>query len=234
MIETTKTVRDIALEQPASIRVFERFGIDYCCGGRKPIEEACSAKGLEVERVIAALEEAAAGNQAPADDWATRSLTELSQHIVTAHHEYCRRELPRLSALAERVVQRHGDTRSELVEIQARLAALDAELTQHFTKEEMILFPAIAALEQKGQGPAQFTHIDGPISVMMREHDSAGALLAEMRQLSGNFTPPAGACPTFHAYYQGLREFEADLHQHIHLENNVLFPRALKLAAQHG
>jgi regulator of cell morphogenesis and NO signaling len=232
MIETTKTVREIALEQPASIRVFERYGIDYCCGGRKPIEEACSTKGLDVERVIAALEEAAAGDQAPAEDWAARSLTELSRHIVAAHHEYCRRELPRLGMLAQRVVQRHGDTRSELLEIQARLAALDAELTQHLTKEEMILFPAIAALEQQGEGHAQFTRLDGPIAVMMREHDAAGALLAEMRQLSGNFTPPAGACPTFHAYYQGLREFEADLHQHIHLENNVLFPRALRMAGQ--
>ncbi|MFP5204758.1 MAG: iron-sulfur cluster repair di-iron protein [Acidobacteriota bacterium] len=232
MIETTKTVRDIALEQPASIRVFERFGIDYCCGGRKPIEDACANKGLDVEKVLAALEEAAAGNQAPADDWAARSLTELSRHIVAAHHEYCRRELPRLAVLAARVVQRHGDTRSELVEIQAKLAALDAELTQHFTKEEMILFPAIAALEQKGIGHAQFARLDGPISVMMREHDAAGLLLAEMRDLSGEFTPPPGACPTYHAFYQGLREFEADLHQHIHLENNVLFPRALALAAQ--
>jgi regulator of cell morphogenesis and NO signaling len=232
MIETTKTVRDIALEQPACIRVFERYGIDYCCGGRKPIEEACSTKGLNIEQVLADLEKAAAGNESQAEDWTAHSLTELSQHIVATHHEYCRRELPRLAALAARVVQRHGDTRKELVEIQSRLAALDIDLTQHLMKEEMILFPAIAALEQNGMGHGQFTHLDGPIAVMMREHDAAGILLAEMRDLSDDFTPPAGACPTYHAYYQGLREFEADLHQHIHLENNVLFPRALEMAAQ--
>lgn len=232
MIETTKTVREIALEQPASIRVFERYGIDYCCGGRKPIEEACSTKGVAVEQVMAALEAALSGGEAAADDWTARSLTELSEHIVVAHHEYCRRELPRLGALAARVVQRHGDTRPELVAIRSRLEELDTELTQHLMKEEMILFPAIATLEQKGAGHGQFTRLDGPISVMMREHDSAGLLLAEMRDLSADFTPPAGACPTFHAYYQGLREFEADLHQHIHLENNVLFPRALALATQ--
>lgn len=232
MIETTKTVREIALEQPASIRVFERFGIDYCCGGRKPIEEACSTKGIAVDQVLAALEAAVSGKEAPANDWTTRSLTELSEHIVVAHHEYCRRELPRLKALAARVVQRHGDSHKELVAIQSRLEELDVELTQHLMKEEMILFPAIVALEQKGLGHVQFSRLDGPISVMMREHDAAGILLAEMRDLSAGFTPPPGACPTYHAYYQGLREFEADLHQHIHLENNALFPRSLQMAAQ--
>ena len=235
MTDTTLTVREIALENPASIRVFEAFGIDYCCGGRKPLREACAAKSLAVEAVVAALENG--HSMAPgSEDWAAKPLAELSTHIVEAHHAYVRRELPRLTALAEKVVNRHGDTKPELPQIQAKVEQIAEELTEHLAKEEVILLPYIAKLERALENGTAKPHgcfgtVENPIAMMTQEHDAAGALMAEMRQLSSDFTPPVGACPTFHAFYRGLQEFEQDLHQHIHLENNILFPRAMAMEA---
>jgi regulator of cell morphogenesis and NO signaling len=236
MTATTQTVREIALEQPGAIRVFEEFGIDYCCGGRKPLADACAAANLEIDSVLNAL---AAAQKAPVteiEDWAGKSLESLSQHILTKHHAYVKRELPRLAWLAEKVVNRHGSTKPELAVIAGRLGQLDEELTQHLAKEEAVLFPYIAALERSvSMGtpgpPSCFGTVANPIAMMTQEHDAAGTLIAEIRRLSGDFTTPEGACPTFHAFYDGLKEFEQDLHQHIHLENNILFPRAIGLEA---
>lgn len=236
MATATQTVREIALEQPTSIRVFEQYGIDYCCGGRKPLSEACAARSLEVDAVIAALETAAAGAEKPAVDVTGKSLAGLCAHIVATHHEYVKRELPRLAVLAEKVVNRHGETHPELPVIQVAVARLGEELTQHLGKEEIVLFPYIAKLERAlAEGlprPAScFGTVSNPIAMMTQEHDDAGLLLEVIRIKSRQFTPPDGACPTYHAFYDGLREFEQDLHQHIHLENNVLFPRAIELEA---
>jgi regulator of cell morphogenesis and NO signaling len=234
MTPTTQTVREIALEQPSSIRVFEQFGIDYCCGGRKPLADACIAGNLEVDTVIAALEAAAKTSDSEVENWTGKSLEILSTHIVTTHHAYVKRELPRLAILAEKVVNRHGATKTELPVIAATLAQLDKELTQHLAKEEAVLFPYIADLERAVTvGAAKprscFGTVANPIAMMTQEHDAAGTLLAEIRRLSRDFTTPEDACPTFHAFYDGLKEFEQDLHQHIHLENNILFPRAIDI-----
>lgn len=236
MATTTQTVREIALENPATIRVFEKFGIDYCCGGRRPLDEACAQKNVAVEIVIAELERAQAAPAEAHEDWQAQPLSALITHIVTTHHVYVRRELQRLHELAGKVVNRHGDTRPELPAIQARLYDLSEELTQHCAKEEIVLFPYVNNLEraiaQQTVPPIGcFGTIASPIAVMMQEHDSAGGLLSEIRELSGDFQPPVGACPTYHAFYTGLKEFEQDLHQHIHLENNVLFPRAMAMEA---
>ncbi|MGP8269249.1 MAG: iron-sulfur cluster repair di-iron protein [Terracidiphilus sp.] len=236
MTTSTLTVREIALEQPSSIRVFEHFGIDYCCGGRKPLAEACTVNNLSVDEVLAALE-AAAKTDAPLPfDWPQVTLRQLIEQIVATHHSYVKRELPRLAVLAQKVVNRHGDTQPHLLAMQKALAQLDDELTHHLVKEENILFPYIGGLEAAqvsgGALPeACFGTVANPIAMMTSEHDAAGALLAEIRALSNQFTTPAGACPTYHAYYDGLKEFEQDLHQHIHLENNILFPRAIDLEA---
>jgi regulator of cell morphogenesis and NO signaling len=236
MATATQTVREIALEQPTSIRVFEQYGIDYCCGGRKPLSEACAARSLEVDAVIAAIETAAAGPVETAPDVTGKSLAGLCAHIVATHHEYVKRELPRLAALAEKVVNRHGEIHLELQVIQAAVARLGEELTQHLGKEEIVLFPYIARLERAlAEGSPRpencFGTVSNPIAMMTQEHDDAGLLLQVIRIKTRNFTTPEGACPTYHAFYDGLREFEQDLHQHIHLENNVLFPRAIELEA---
>ena len=239
MTATTQTVREIALEQPTAIRVFEQFGIDYCCGGRKPLAEACAARNLEIDSVIAALEEAEKKPGIEVENWAEKSLESLSSHIVAKHHAYVKRELPRLAQLAEKVVNRHGLTKPELPVIATTLMQLDEELSQHLAKEETVLFPYIAALEQSVSVGTPKPHscfgtVANPIAMMTQEHDAAGSLIAEIHRLSGNFTTPEDACPTFRAFYDGLREFEQDLHQHIHLENNILFPRAIEIESSAG
>ncbi len=234
MITLAQNVREIALEHPHSIRIFEQLGIDYCCGGRKPLAEACIAKNLPADDVLAALN-FAGENTAPIErDWTHARLQELIDHIVSSHHAYVKRELPRLAVLAQKVVNRHGDTQTHLPALQNALAKLDDELTHHLAKEENILFPYIAGLEaatETGSSlpDACFGAVANPIGMMTSEHEAAGALLAEIQRLSENFTTPVGACLTYHAYYEGLKEFQLDLHQHIHLENNILFPCAILL-----
>jgi regulator of cell morphogenesis and NO signaling len=228
------TVRDIAVEQPASIRVFERFGIDYCCGGRKPLAEACEEHSLEPGAVLAAIEEAARGGSEQAGDWMQASLEQICTHIVATHHAYIRTELPRLEMLAQKVVSRHGKTRPELEQIQQLVQSLGPDLLQHLTKEEMVLFPYVISLERNlatcGPRPLGcFGAVRNPIRAMIAEHDAAGGALGRMRALSDGFTPPEGACPTYRGFYQALAEFEKDLHQHVHLENNILFLRAIDL-----
>ena len=234
MTSAVKQVREIALENPASSRVFEQYGIDYCCGGHRPLADACQEKGVAVSAVLEAIEKLSSEEPAGSEVWAARSLAELAEHIVWKHHNYIRKEFPRLQQLAEKVVARHGGTRSELAQIQNDLEALGEELLQHIHKEELVLFPYISKLEAAyrsgGSRPyGCFGSILQPIEVMLREHDSAGQLSARIRELSADFNPPEGACPTYHAYYSGLREFIEDLHRHIHLENNILFPRAIEM-----
>jgi regulator of cell morphogenesis and NO signaling len=234
MATTTQTVRDIATQNPDAVRVFEKYGIDYCCGGRVPLAEACATKGLNVDEVIASLEATTAPLVPGERDWTAESLASLAQYIVDTHHAYVTREVPRLNELAGKVVSRHGDTREELPVIQSKLAELGEELISHQGKEEVVLFPYIGKLERYASGNGTlprscFGSITHPIEMMTKDHDIAGNLIGEIRKLSLDYTPPAGACPTFRAFYTGLLEFEQDLHQHIHLENNFLFPRAIAL-----
>ena len=235
MTTATQTVREIARKQPASIRVFERFGIEYCCGGQKPLTEACAAKDVDVDTVIAALEAASHNENAPVKDWAKEPLANLAEHIVATHHAYCKDELPRLFGLAARVVNRHGGTNPELVVIQAKLAQLTEELTEHLAEEEIAVFPKIAELERRKANDAASgkpaASIGDPVALLIGEHDNAGVLLAEIRGLSRDFISPEYACTSYHAFFDGLREFERDLHRHVHLENNILFPRAIELEA---
>ena len=239
MTTSQATVRDIALENPAAIRVFEKLGIDYCCGGRKPLAEACEERDLEPSAVLAAIAGAVQSPAAPATDWTTASLDSLCVHIISAHHAYVRSELPRLRQFAQKVVSRHGSTHPELLPIQQLVESLGEDLLQHLDKEEVILFPCIVSLERNlsACGPrslACFGNVRNPVRVMMAEHDAAGAALAQIRSLSRDFTPPEGACPTYRGFYQALSEFERDLRQHVHLENNILFPRAIELEESCG
>lgn len=233
MTATTQTVREIAQTQPSSIRVFEQFGIEYCCEGRKPLAEACAAKDIDVETVIAALETAVRTENAGVKDWTKESLENLTKHIVATHHAYCKDELPRLSGLAMKVVKVHGGTNPELALIRAKLAELAEELTDHLAEEEVVVFPMIAKLETEtinaGVEPAE--SVGNPLALLIQEHDHAGVLLAEIRSLSCDFKAPEYACTTYYAYFDGLRDFERDLHRHVHPENNILFPRAIELEA---
>ena len=236
MFDSASTLRSIAIDQPATIRVFEHFKLDYCCGGTRTLADACASKGLNADEVLAALEQAFTRKEArpsTVDDIANASLTALIRHIVETHHVYVRAELSRLLPMAQRVVARHGAAHPEAIEVENILRELATEIILHLRKEELILFPYIESLERKGRFNAdhdtRFGTVENPIETMLREHESAGQLLLEMRTLSADFTPPVGACPTFIGFYDGLAAFERDLHRHVHLENNLLFPRAIAL-----
>jgi len=237
---TEKTVRELALENPAATRVFEKLGIDYCCGGSQSLEQACRTVNLPIDQVLDSLEAAELASQRTgADrDWQRESLSDLIAYINSTHHKYVREEIARLGPLFEKVCSVHGKNHPELLRIQATFAALARELTMHMMKEEMVLFPYVVRMEeaviQKDPVlPAPFGTVQNPVSMMMHEHDSAGMALRAMRQASGGYAPPADACASYQTLYRALTEFEADLHQHIHLENNILFPRAVEMEKGH-
>lgn len=223
-----KTVAELVVEHPERSRIFEKFGIDYCCGGKHPLADACRATGASPDAVVDALMESRQAQQSSIEtDWSTASLGELIDHIVTKHHAFLRTELPRLSQMGEKVARVHGDRFTWLPECHRTLEDLRAELEQHMMKEERVLFPIIKELEDAtGEVSMHCGSLNAPISVMEHEHDNAGRALSTLRRLTSAFVPPEDACNTFRAWLHGLAELESDLHQHIHKENNVLFPRA--------
>jgi len=228
-----KTVREIALENPSSIRVFESLGIDYCCGGKRPLTEACTRANVDFDRVLELLENAKI-NSAPDGEWTQKPLGAIIRHIVSKHHAYVRTETPRIGMLLTKIAGKHGASQPELIRIEELFSAIGQELATHMLKEEQVLFPYIDQMEQalKNGDPvpvAFFGSVKRPIANMMAEHDDAGALLAQIRELSNGYKPPAGACPTFVGLFHALEEFERDLHHHVHLENNILFPRAVEM-----
>jgi regulator of cell morphogenesis and NO signaling len=238
MIDSTKTVREIAVEVPGATRIFEKLGIDYCCGGAKPLRDACVQARVPLEDVLRTLE---AGNKPVATpDSAVLeqgSLRDLVEHIVSRHHAFVKQEIPRIQQLLAKVVAVHGKGHPELPQVQQKFQALSGELISHMMKEENILFPYISALEEAVSTgrPAprpMFGTVSNPVRMMEMEHDSAGNLEKEIRAATSNYIPPDEACFSYRTLYTALQGFEADLHQHIHLENNILFPRAIELEAQ--
>ena len=237
---TEKTVRELALENPAATRVFEKLGIDYCCGGNKSLEEACRAANLSMDEVIDSLEMAEQSARAVHKDhnWQTELLADLVAHINSTHHKYTREEIARLGPLFDKVCSVHGRNHSELLQVRASFQGLAQELTMHMMKEEMILFPYLvrmeeAVIQKEPVLPSPFGSVQNPVSMMEHEHDSAGNALRAMREASSGYTAPPDACVSYQTLYKALAEFEADLHQHIHLENNILFPRAIAMEKAH-
>ena len=232
----TKTVRELALEIPAATRVFERFGIDYCCGGKRTLDDACAAANLRVEEVLDTLESAAASANARQDEpnWSAGPMADLIAHITSKHHKYTREEIARLRPLFAKVCSAHGRNHGELFETQEKFRELAQELSTHMMKEEMVLFPYIERMEESRiEGapilPAPFGTVGNPVAMMVHEHDSASELLRRLRDLTNGYQTPADGCLSYKTLYSALAEFERDLHEHIHLENNVLFPRAIEL-----
>lgn len=225
------SVGQLVAERPARSRVFEGHSIDYCCGGKRPLDEACRKKGLDVATVLAELE--AVGAE-PGDDGVNptdMTMTELADHIEQTHHAYLREELPRLTGLTAKVAAVHGERFAWLGDVKATYADLVAELEPHMQKEEQILFPMIRRLESSGSFGGS---VANPIAVMEHEHDNAGNALKRLRELTSDFTPPSDACNSFRAMLDGLATLEANTHQHIHKENNVLFVRAAEAEARLG
>jgi regulator of cell morphogenesis and NO signaling len=231
-ITASTLVADIATTCPATIKVFQRHRIDFCCGGKVPLAEVCDSRQLDTQALIDELDSALLTAESTTD-WTRAPLADLVAHIQRRFHRPLDVELPRLRAMLEKVVSRHGARLPELlVPLQATFADLQVELLAHVAKEDAVLFPAVVALEEARavDRRTDWTWIDQPIGVMEAEHASAGAALATMSGLTGGYYPPEDACPTFRGLYFGLAELERDMHVHVHLENHVLFPRAAALA----
>lgn len=233
-IDTSNTIGELAINAPGAIRVFEQFGIDYCCGGGRSLEVACSKAGIAIDDVVRSIEEAERNleERGREIDWRGQSMRSLVDHIVAVHHVYTREELVRIERLLDKVTSRHGANHPELNRLGLLFFRLKQELLPHMLKEEQILFPYLERLETAVQTardvqPPFFATVLNPVRMMRNEHDIAGELLAQIREVTGNFTLPSDGCASFDALYQSLRELEGDLHQHIHLENNILFPKAI-------
>ena len=236
-ITATKRVGEIVAETPSCAREFEAMGIDYCCGGNRTLSEACTQSNVSVDETLARLQKGAAqATNAESKNWQALPLADLIAHINSTHHVFVRSECPRILALIAKVVGVHGKNHPELLTVQALFAALGEELQVHLMKEEQILFPYVLRMEESVIAseiapPAMFGTVMNPIRMMMQEHDGAGDALRSLRSVTGDYSVPEDACISYQTLYQALQDFEKDLHQHIHLENNILFPRASAMEA---
>ena len=223
------SLADVIRAVPGSERTLEGFGLDYCCGGARTLAAACQDLGIDPTTVLDAIQ---AADAQPAPDWASMAPGALVDHLEATHHAYLHVEMPRLSALAEKVAGVHGARHPELVEIQQAYETIRADLEPHLAKEERVLFPMIRELAS-ATSPPQFHcgSLQNPISVMLREHDVVGELLADLRRLTNDYQTPVDGCASYHALFDGLAALEADTHLHVHKENNLLFPAVVTLEA---
>jgi regulator of cell morphogenesis and NO signaling len=230
---TEKTVAEIVAEDYRTAEIFKRHGIDFCCGGKKTIDKVCAEKKIDPEKLeheLYLLQVAPVNAQQNYNDW---KLSFLADYIVNIHHKYVNDNLSLISEFAAKVAKVHGQHNIETVEINTLWKAVSDELTVHMKKEELILFPFIKALERYMSGelkelpPYHFSSVENPIRMMEDEHESVGTLMHRIEKTSNNFTPPDHACNTYRVLYAKLKEFQDDLMQHIHLENNILFPKAI-------
>ncbi len=229
-----ETVGEIAAKDLRKAEVFKKLGIDFCCGGKKTLEEVCTEKGLDVLKVKEDIEKSTQGSSAaPVHDFNAWNLTFLTDYITNVHHSYVKQNIPILLDLSQKVADHHGKTNTELNGIRDKVDEMASELKVHLKKEENILFPYIKQLENSKLtgSPFQggFGSVQQPIAVMENDHDVVGDLADEIRILSGNYTLPENACNSYALLYKKLEEFENDLHMHIHLENNILFPKAVEM-----
>lgn len=226
-ISLNTPVAQLVTDRPARARIFERLGIDYCCGGDHSLAEACRTHDLDPTTVAEMLDAAV---DAKTPSWTNASLGALIDHIESTHHEYLRRELPRLERLLTRVAQAHGERHPWLRPTLETFLALKDDLEAHMVSEEEQVFPSIRALEQNGTSEPSSLDRSG-VEQMIEEHDEAGAALEQLRNLTSDYTPPEDACPKFRTALDGLEELETNMHQHVHKENHILFPQARDLAA---
>lgn len=236
MINSAMSVREVAAQIPESTRLFETLKIDYCCGGSKPLAEACESAGIKVDNVLAILTTMNKSESKDTIDFHKLSQRELVAHILDTHHVFTKSEMERLEALIQKVIGAHAPNHPELVKVGELFQQLCADLKPHMFKEEQVLFPYIleverAALQNQRRPFAPFGTVQNPIRMMMNEHDTAGEILRELRAVTSDYNVPSDACISYQTLYRALEGFEQDLHQHIHLENNILFPKAVELEA---
>ena len=231
------TIGEIVSGDYRAAAVFQKYGIDFCCGGGRTVEDACRAKQIDAAAVLGDVARECAVTDTQAPQYGTWEPSALVAYIVSKHHAYVRRALPAITAYTQKLAQVHGANHPELLQVDRLFAGVTAEMTSHMMKEERILFPFIVELQEAAErgGPAPvipFGTVANPIHMMEEEHESAGAAMARIRELTGGYTVPGDGCTTYRVGLQELEQFEQDLHAHVHLENNILFPKALKLEAE--
>lgn len=220
-----QSLAQIVTNHPETARVFEHHHLDYCCTGNQTLRAACAASGLDLDALLDAL---AATERGPAEEWQTLGPAALAEHIVVTHHAYLWDELPRLTALAEKVYAVHSDRHPELARVSQLVRAVRADLEPHLTKEEQILFPLIDELDHASTLPeVHCGSVANPIRMMLLEHEHTGKLLTALTESTAGHQPPPDACASYQALYQGLAQLTADIHLHIFKENALLFPAAL-------
>lgn len=231
------TIGELVTKDFRKAEVFKKYGLDFCCGGKKTLTEACKKKGLDIVEIEKELKEVDSTVKSPSQDYNSWDLGFLADYIQNTHHKYVREAIPVIFEYTQKVAKVHGDRHPEAVDIANKFLMVTDELNRHMCKEEDVLFPyikhlAIANSHQIKVEPSPFGTVENPINRMEHEHDVVGELMNEINTLSDNYTPPADACTTYRLSYAKLKEFEEDLHQHIHLENNILFPKAIELEKQ--
>jgi len=232
---TTATVGEIVAADLRRAAIFDRYGIDFCCNGWRTLEDACAAAAADTMEVVRALDALPNAPVAADDNPAQWPIATLIDHIVSTHHAYVRAAMPTIARHVAKLVKVHGGRHPELAHVEARFAAVCGELEQHMRKEERVLFPYVRDLAKDGGcrgGRSPFGSVENPIRMMEREHADAGDALRDIRQLTRGYTTPEDGCRTYDIAMAELLQFEADLHRHVHLENNVLFPAAIRLERQ--
>ena len=222
-----KTLAQIVNENHEAATIFEKYDLDFCCKGKRSLEAACKERQLAAETIAEELSVALKRNESSPIDFDNMSLTALADYIVSTHHDFTKKELLQIFHYLQKVSSKHGDRHNELYKILEKFSELKDEMEMHMQKEELILFPRIKEVENNQRGAFS---LQIPITVMEDEHEHAGNLLKEIRVLTDNYNPPIDACTTYRLSFAALKAFEADLHQHVHLENNILFPRSIKLS----
>ena len=228
----SKSLAQIVNDNHKTAYVFEKYHLDFCCKGKRLLQQACEEIKVPVEQVIAELENITSDSKISVD-FDKMSLTQLANYIVLTHHDYIKRELPLIYSYLQKVSSKHGDRHPELLAVFNAFVELQEDLIQHIEKEEVILFPRIMMVELYSQDNSEVqmnrAYLESPIKVMEQEHENAGELLTQMRELTNDYSLPGDACTTYRLTFAALQAFEMDMHQHIHLENNILFPKTIKL-----
>jgi regulator of cell morphogenesis and NO signaling len=227
----TKTLAQIVNDNHHAAAIFEKYHLDFCCKGKRSLQNACAETNLQVNEVLNDLERITQSKSKEQIDFNKLSLTQLADYIVNTHHAYLKIEMPQIFNYLQRVASKHGSRHPQMVKVFELFTALKEEMEQHMQKEELILFPRIKQFENPEHSGTKLniTYLQSPINMMEEEHEHAGNLLEEIRQLTNNYNPPSDACTTYRLSFAALQAFEIDLHQHVHLENNILFPKALQL-----
>ncbi|NRD24361.1 iron-sulfur cluster repair di-iron protein [Winogradskyella litoriviva] len=237
--KTTKEIGQYVADDFRTAAIFSKYKIDFCCNGNRTVEEACNKKGIDSTILLDELNQVLDSKSGESIDYKSWPLDLLTEYIEKKHHRYVEEKIPVLLQFLNKLCLVHGERHPELFKINELFTASAGELASHMKKEELILFPFVkrmvnATLKNEAIQSPQFGTVENPIEMMMEEHDTEGQRFREIAELTDNYNPPADACNTYKVTYAMLEEFEKDLHLHIHLENNILFPKAIKLEQQFG